>query len=121
MVFLFALVACSRSPTESELPIAGKESPVAAQGNVRSGGSASKAIPETTRYPDDSEEARVRRLYRSAYEVLGNKRDNELRVVRVYRQCLKLYSHTKYLNTRLPPHNKTRIEIIEDVLRTLEQ
>ena len=59
--------------------------------------------------PTQAEEAMAKKLYEEGYVLLIKKRD-QAGAARKYRELLDKYGHTRYMNTPLPPGNKTRIE-----------
>ena len=62
----------------------------------------------------NSDEAKVKKLYESAYG--GPKEERKEHMSKVFRQCLELYSHTRFMKDRVAPSAKNRIEILNDVL-----
>ena len=59
-----------------------------------------------------AEEVLAKQLYEEGYELIIKKRD-PAGAARTYRELLDKYGHTRYMNTKVPPSNKTRKEIIE--------
>ena len=65
------------------------------------------------RVPTQDEEMEAKRLIKEAYELLIKKRDQSGAAAK-FKECLEKYSHTRYMNEKVPPSNKPRKKIIED-------
>ena len=70
--------------------------------------------------PPSSEDERAMRMYHTAYGLLVEQRD-QVAAARIFRQCLDRYSHTRYMNETVAPHNMTRIQVIERLIEAIEQ
>ena len=64
------------------------------------------------------QDALVKDLYEEGYNLLIKKRDQAGAALK-FKECLHKYSDTRYMKSKVPPSNKTRIEIINGLLRAI--